>query len=289
MTPPAPQPAPAPQPTPPGLRTVQVTLTVAGRPLNVRVDVPTAPIPPAELLPFYRALVDSLVKASTKLGAGAGRSVSCRQGCAHCCRQLVPVSALEARELMKRVEQMPEPLRSRVKARFVEARRRLEAEAPELMSRMLYPNDYPGEPPAPIAHAYYRLRIDCPFLENEACTIHAERPVACRQIVVSSPPEHCAELSPQVRPFDVVGGPAFPWMPAVERTPGGRFVEYLALVLAPEFLEKHPEEPAPRAGTEWLSEFLARMQQRGTWSNPGARPAPAGPAPAAASAPPPRS
>src|SRR5215207_5270284 len=81
MTPPAPQPAPAPQPTPPGLRTVQVTLTVAGRPLNVRVDVPTAPIPPAELLPFYRALVDSLVKASTKLGAGAGRSVSCRQGC----------------------------------------------------------------------------------------------------------------------------------------------------------------------------------------------------------------
>lgn len=270
MTPPAPQPGPAHQP-PPELASIQVTLTVAGRPLNVRVNVPTAPIPPAELLPFYRGLVDSLVKASTNLAAAAGRSVSCRQGCAHCCRQLVPVSALEARELMKRVEQMPEPLRSRVKARFAEARRRLEAEAPGLMSRMLYPNDYPGEPPAPLAHAYYRLRIDCPFLEEEACTIHAERPVACRQILVSSPPEYCATLSPQVRPLDVVGGPAFPWMPAAERTPGGRFVEYLALVLAPEFLEMHRDEPAPRPGTEWLSEFLGRMQQRGTWSNATAR------------------
>ena len=278
MTPPAPQPGPAPQPPP--LASVQVTLTVAGRPLNVRVNVPTAPIPPAELLPFYRGLVDSLVKASTKLAAAAGHSVSCRQGCAACCRQLVPVSALEARELMKRLEQMPEPLRSRVKARFADARRRLEAEAPQLTSRLLYPNDYPGEPPAPIAHAYFRLGIACPFLEDEGCSVYNDRPVACRQHVVTSPPEHCAELSERVRPVDVVGGPAFPWMPATERTPGGRFVEYLALVLAPDFVADHPDEPAPRPGTEWLREFLARMQQRGRWSNPNTRAAPAGPAPA---------
>jgi hypothetical protein len=34
---------------------------------------------------------------------------------------------------------------------------------------------------------YLALGIACPFLEDESCSIHAERPLACRQHLVTSP------------------------------------------------------------------------------------------------------
>lgn len=33
-----------------------------------------------------------------------------------------------------------------------------------------------------------------PFLEDDACSIHPHRPSVCREYLVTSPAEHCAEL-----------------------------------------------------------------------------------------------
>jgi NADH:ubiquinone oxidoreductase subunit D len=52
----------------------------------------------------------------------SGATVSCKKGCGACCRQLVPVSEIEARQLKELVEQMPEPRRSEIWARFERAR-----------------------------------------------------------------------------------------------------------------------------------------------------------------------
>ena len=265
-------PAP-PQPPPPDLRRVLVQLTVGGRKLDLRVEVPTAPIAPASLLPLYRGLADRLTAISMEVAEGKGDKVACRKGCAACCRQVVAVSALEARELVKLVERMPEPQRSRVKERFAQARRRLEAEAPHLIPHLLHPQDTAAAGAGPrsdaelheFSRAYLRLRIDCPFLEDEACSIYPERPVACRQYAVVSDPQHCATLSPDVRAITPVGGGAQTWMPVAERSPAGRPVEFVALVLAPVFVSEHPADPPPRPGVDLLNEFLARMQQRGKW------------------------
>ncbi len=42
---------------------------------------------------------------------------------------------------------------------------------------------------------YHRLGIACPFLEDEKCSIYGERPLACRQYIVTSHPRHCADPS----------------------------------------------------------------------------------------------
>ena len=34
-------------------------------------------------------------------------------------------------------------------------------------------------------------RIACPFLEDESCSIHPQRPVSCREFLVTSPAENC--------------------------------------------------------------------------------------------------
>jgi len=261
-------------PAPPPVRTVLVQLTVGGRKLGVQVDVPTGRVSPAALLPLYRGMAEQLTALAVKAAEESGERVSCRMGCAACCRQVVAVSALEARELVKRAERLPEPLRTRVKERFAAARRRLEVEAPHLIPRMLNPQDFATDAPhaadelLEFGREYLRLRIDCPFLEDEKCSIYEHRPVACRQYVVVSPPEHCATLSPQVRALLPAGGAAQAWMPVWERSPAtGRPVQFVALVLAPDFFAAHPEEPPPRPGPELVNEFLRRMQTHGKWEN----------------------
>ncbi|HEY4330425.1 MAG TPA: YkgJ family cysteine cluster protein, partial [Phycisphaerae bacterium] len=41
---------------------------------------------------------------------------------------------------------------------------------------------------------YFDLRIACPFLENELCSIYTDRPLVCREYQVTSPVSHCQNL-----------------------------------------------------------------------------------------------
>src|SRR4029077_10602687 len=40
--------------------------------------------------------------------------------------------------------------------------------------------------------SYFAQGIPCPFLEDESCSIHPERPLVCREYLVTSPAELCA-------------------------------------------------------------------------------------------------
>ncbi|MCC6539421.1 MAG: YkgJ family cysteine cluster protein, partial [Bryobacterales bacterium] len=40
---------------------------------------------------------------------------------------------------------------------------------------------------------FFALGIACPFLENESCSIHPDRPLICREHLVNTPAEWCAE------------------------------------------------------------------------------------------------
>ena len=42
-----------------------------------------------------------------------------------------------------------------------------------------------------LAYEYFKHGIACPFLEDESCSIHPDRPMACREYLVSSPAENC--------------------------------------------------------------------------------------------------
>ena len=44
-----------------------------------------------------------------------------------------------------------------------------------------------------LALDYFYQRVACPFLEDESCSIHPIRPLICREYLVTSPPEYCAD------------------------------------------------------------------------------------------------
>jgi len=120
-----------------------------------------------------------------------GKAISCRAGCGACCRQVVPVSELEALHLAHLVESMPADSLERVIQRFHQA---CERATPSLDKFHAATGAAAVEEIGKAADSYFALGIPCPFLELERCSIYPDRPSVCREYLVTSPPEHCARV-----------------------------------------------------------------------------------------------
>ena len=237
------------------VRTASVQLTIRGRKVGMRFSVPDRALRPGELLSFYRTMSEGLMSLAVHDAKSYGHQVSCRAGCGACCRQLVPISAIEARHLMKLVEAMPEPRRSEIRRRFADAKEKLEAAG--LMPRLSNPQDAPPEQMRELNLEYWALRIPCPFLEDESCSIYKDRPVACREYLVVSDPKHCAEERPEnVRALEPPGGPITQRMPRTDRSAGGRPIDWVPLILSPDYAKDHPDEGPARPSQEWVEELF---------------------------------
>jgi Fe-S-cluster containining protein len=118
-------------------------------------------------------------------------TVSCCAGCGACCKQMVPISLSEAVFLTTEVlPQLTPEHRQRVEERIREAERKL-AEVGMITRMEELAHDTDPEERQKIGICYMLMRIPCPFLEEESCSIHSVRPLACREYLVTSDPGHC--------------------------------------------------------------------------------------------------
>jgi Fe-S-cluster containining protein len=184
------------------VRRATLHLKVLGESQKVSVEVPPTPGGMGDLLAAARAITDATVGVAIEKSAAAGAAVSCCRGCAACCYQLVAVSVPEARALGRLVEGMPAERQAVIRERFAETARRARKMgvvdkrsvdgAPVLM---LDPEKEGRERYLDLARRYYALGRACGFLENGECGIYEDRPLICREYVVSSPAAHCGELA----------------------------------------------------------------------------------------------
>jgi Fe-S-cluster containining protein len=165
----------------------------------VTAAVPKRALVADELLPVLYRIDDAAVALAEVESRRDGKEVSCRVGCAACCRQLIPVSEHEARRIADLVAALPDERRREVEERFERVVGELASRG--LADRLLVADQVESEDDrAELGHEYFALRLDCPFLEDERCTIYADRPIACREYLVTSPPENC--WSPESTPVD---------------------------------------------------------------------------------------
>lgn len=240
--------------------TVTTRLKLSGENWEIQtsLSVPAGPIRLRTMLPLVQEFTDAVVGATANAVEEQGKRISCQKGCGACCRQLVPLSEVEARHLAALVEAMPESRRSQVRARFAEACRRF-AEA-GMLERLRRRQEWEEGESSSVGTAYFHQGIPCPFLEEESCSIHPDRPIACREYLVTSPAENCAQLNadtirrvrmpirlwPALALFDAVG-------------PEARYIRWVPLVLALEWAAEQPEEPAPQPGPELLRRFFDHL------------------------------
>jgi Fe-S-cluster containining protein len=249
--------APETDPQPLAMAMTTLELVVADERLRLQVQVPAGPTPRAALMPLYRSITEFVVDAGVKAAEAQGEHVSCRKGCGACCRQLVPISEIEARQLRDLVAELPEPRRSQVLDRFQAARTRL-AQA-GLLERLEHPERFADEQLRSLGLEYFRLAIACPFLEEESCSIHPDRPLACREYLVTSPAEQCA------RPEEnKVRGVPLPLEVSravcrMDVPPQARFARWTPLILSLAWADEHPDEPPLRPGPELVGEFWQHL------------------------------
>jgi Fe-S-cluster containining protein len=224
--------------------------------MEIRIPVSTGPTRPRQLLPMVQALAEQVVAGAVGAVEAEGQRISCKKGCGSCCRQLVPISPVEARRISDLVDEMPEPRRAAVRARFAEARRRFEEAG--LVDKLLHPETWTGDEIRSLGVRYFQVGVPCPLLEEESCSIHPDRPITCREYLVTSPAEHCARPTAEtVRPVPM---PLKVWtaLAALEKPASGP-VPWVPLVLAPEWAAARPEELAPRPGPELVRDFFQHL------------------------------
>jgi len=229
--------------------------------LAFRVTVPAGLAQQRDLLPVARALSDAVVGETGKALEAAGEPIACTRGCAACCRNLIALSEVEARRLRELVLQLPEPRRAALQARFAEARER--ADSAGLLQKLQAADQWTEADYAALVRTYFDEQIACPFLEAEACSIYAERPIACREYLVTSPAAHCARPGSEGVRRVRLPLPIFNAVARWQVPPQGHFLEsWVPLILALEWAEAHPDDPPPKPGLQLLQELLVTLNDR---------------------------
>jgi Fe-S-cluster containining protein len=186
---------------PAGFDTANVHLWLLGAERRFAVQVPLGRRRPMELLPPAREFTHQATAAAVRKAQEQGRTISCKAHCGACCRQLVAISVVEAQALAEMVDALPQDRKRELRERFAAVILRLEG------AGLLDPQARGGDRGLiasaagarkaliqEVSRRYFELQIPCPFLEDESCGIHPDRPLVCREYHVSSPAERCAGL-----------------------------------------------------------------------------------------------
>lgn len=235
--------------------TGQITLSVNGAPLEMQMTVPAKPVKPQRMLPIFRQIANSFTDLGIKAVEEENQKISCQKGCGACCRQPVPLAEIEAYQIAELVEHLPEPRRSNVKKRFDEAANHFKAigwfeklenckEKEEIEKTVLeYLSEY----------------VACPFLEDECCSIHTERPIGCREYLVTSPAENCSEPTAQTVRLIKLPLKASDGLRPVGRSKNLQKLNFVPFVLALEWVAKYPENFAEKTGEQWMADFFTSL------------------------------
>ena len=250
---------------PKGVREFRVSLGLSGHTGNVTVGIPDRSMSMLELLPILQDFTGTVVQMAEQVAEREGKSISCCAGCDACCSQLVPISPVEARHLEQTVAAMPEPEQSAVRKRFTEAIARLqEAGMLEQLEDVMDANNVEATERQRIGDDYFQVGLACPFLEEGNCSIYADRPLICREYLVTSPAVHCESPTPEtidMLPLAAKSARALIAMGA-ERSSKSSQRRWLPLPLALRFAEQIDREDEDREtpAPDLFANFLERAQ-----------------------------
>jgi Fe-S-cluster containining protein len=168
-----------------GAEIIGLELDILGEPVHFRMSVVEGQARLADIVPAARVLSNILVQAVLKKLSRDGKFVPCRKGCSACCNYLIPLSVPEVFRLWYEVLSMP-PNRGRaIVQSCLEAATKILKYMPEnLETNDLTKTNIQIEA-SRLSRWYSGLELFCPFLSEGLCTIYQQRPMACREHMVT--------------------------------------------------------------------------------------------------------
>jgi len=227
-------------------------LKVSGELVEMTLTIPESKVPPQTMLPVFQQMTDSFVGAMSARATREGAPVTCGAGCSACCRQLIPLSEIEASTLTSHIRALPEPRQSQLRARFSATLQTLDENG--LLDQLRHPAK------AASLHQlgldYLRLELPCPFLEDNLCSIHPIRPLVCREHLVTSPPENCDKPTAETVRKLPMPASVFGAVLNLTRKPGTTSSPFVPLVL---LLETEVQPPEPQSGPALLKRVVENL------------------------------
>lgn len=263
----------------PEWKTGTVKLSVSGIPMEFEMTVPAAPVKPNRMLPIFHQMANAFVDVGVQAVESTGDKISCKAGCGACCRQPVPIAEIEVYQIAELVESMPEPRRSIVKQRFADGVEHFRRIGWFDKMNSQYEGGKAKESETAVREAidvvleYFYEGVPCPFLENEACSIHESRPVACREYLVTTPAEFCSKPTAEtVNVIDLLIKPSRS-MRKLGATNKLDDAGLLTLIRALELAERTPETFAEKSGQDWMADYFGVLTNSDIPSKPDSEPA----------------
>lgn len=234
--------------------TGHIKLKVEDAFFEMQLTVQANPVKPQRMLPVFQQITNLYVEMGVAAIKNEGKSISCKKGCGACCRHFVAVSEVEAYDIAEIVERLPEPRRSEVKERFNKAL----AHFIEIgwIEKFENCSEYLDENTLKVLLDYFKEGVPCPFLVDESCSIHEERPLTCREYLVTSPAENCS--NPTRQNIDLVRIPVRPLGNILElgQEKPANGLNVIPLIMSLKWAEMNTDNFPEKTGEEWMTEFL---------------------------------
>ena len=238
--------------------TGNIRISVGGEPLELQMTVPAKPVKAERMLPIFRQMTTSFVGIAEGNVESVGDKISCQKGCGACCRQAVPLAEIETYKIAELVESLPEPRQTEIKNRFDAAWHHF-ADIGWFERLDKCQNLSPEEREKVILEYFYE-GVACPFLEDESCSIHEARPLVCREYLVTSPPENCANPSAEkIRMVEIPVKPSQTVRRITNSNKLSQAVNFVPLVLALEWAKRNADDFPEKTGEQWMADFFTNL------------------------------
>lgn len=238
----------------------RLKLRVLNQEMQLTIPLPAEPSPSEALLPTLRAMSEHFTNLGVAHHEAKGEHVRCSKGCGACCRQLVPIPATEARQLVRFLRSLPPERQQVIRDRVFAGMKKLDEAGVLDKLELLYGTN--KEAAQAMAADYFRVGVPCPFLEDEACGIYENRPIVCREYLVVTDPKHCETPWTGETRGVTVPLPMNRMLLRLDDAEGGESWQPMLVLLCDALLNDH--DPAPgvsRSAEEWLQRIAKALSR----------------------------
>ena len=170
---------------------IGLELDILGEVVDIRISAAQRQATLADIVPFARTLSTKLVSVVLDKLRKEQKFVPCCKGCSACCRHcLVPLSVPEVFHMRQEVLDMPADQSRAVLKSCLDAAKTIldgKLESFDLNSSTTNAPDQINQ----LSSWYAGLKLPCPLLSDELCTIYEQRPMACREHFVTDSASLC--------------------------------------------------------------------------------------------------
>jgi Fe-S-cluster containining protein len=161
--------------------------TIYGVLPSYHIEVPDIALGLKDVVPFVQQVALDIVCQAAAVSSQKGEPVRCCTGCTKCCYYPLPVSVPEAIYLVEYLLSLPVSKRHTILERF--EKNELKCSEYSLIEPLR--ESQRGIDVYRTGKAYFDLNLACPFLNEDRCGIHTDRPITCREHNVVSSPDLC--------------------------------------------------------------------------------------------------